>query len=329
MSRKNRYNTMIRMLLNYWHKNVLLNYNPFRLWIEVTNFCNLSCIMCLNKSIKIEEKGFMEFELFKKIIDEAKDFVYSVNLHHRGESLLHKDLPKMIKYCRDHEIYSQLHTNATLLTEDKAYEIITSGLNYISFSFDGFDKTSYESIRIGAKFEQTLDNITTFLKMRDRLKSKTPYSVCEVIEFEQNKMHDYRHLKDELLSRKLDKFIIKKAHNWAGGYAIKSDNKVSYKKRNIFHSCTFPWYALVVLWDGTVVICPQDFFGENRVGNVNHTSLKEIWNGSSMIQYRKKMKEKKYQEIKTCEYCDRPHTKRLFGIPISHLHAFLKESMIK
>jgi radical SAM protein with 4Fe4S-binding SPASM domain len=284
--------------------------------------------MCLNKSIKIEEKGFMEFELFKKIINEAKDFVYSVNLHHRGESLLHKDLPKMIEYCRDHGIYSQLHTNATLLTEDKAYEIITSGLNYISFSFDGFDKTSYERIRIGAKFEQTLDNITTFLKIRDRSKSKIPYSVFEVIEFEQNKMRQYKYLKVEMLSRKLDKFIIKKAHNWAGGYAIKSDNKVSYKKRNIFHSCTFPWYALVIFWDGSVVICPQDFFGENRVGNVNHTSLKEIWNGSSMIQYRKKMKEKKYQEIKTCEYCDRLHSKRLFGIPTSHLHAFLKESMI-
>lgn len=328
MSRKNRYNTMTRMLLNYWRKRVLLDYNPFRLWIEATNFCNLKCTMCLNSSIKIEEKGFMEFELFKKIIDEAKDFVYSVNLHHRGESLLHKDLPEMIKYCRDHKIYSQLHTNATLLTEDKAYEIITSGLNYISFSFDGSDKTSYESIRIGAKFEETLGNITAFLKMKDRLKSKTPYSVCEIIEFEQNKRHEYRPLKDELLSRKLDKFIIKQPHNWAGAYKTKLDNKGLHKKRNISHSCTFPWYALVILWDGTVVICPQDFFGENRVGNVNHTSLKEIWNSPSMIQYRKKMKEKKYQEIKTCEYCDRLQTKRLFGIPTSHLHAFVKEHII-
>ena len=319
---------MIRMLLNYWHKNVLLNYNPFRLWIEVTNFCNLNCIMCLNKSIKIEEKGFMEFELFKKIINEAKDFVHSANLHHRGESLLHKDLPEMIKYCRDHGIYSQLHTNATLLTEDKAYEIIASGLNYISFSFDGFDKTSYESIRIGAKFEQTLGNIMAFLKMKDRLKSKTPYSVCEIIEFEQNKINQYMYLKNELLSRKLDKFIIKKPHNWAGAYATKSDNKVSYRKRHSYHSCTFPWYALVILWDGTVVICPQDFFGENRVGNVKHTSLKEIWNDPSMIEYRKKMKEKKYQEIKTCEYCDRLHSKRLFGIPTSHMHPFLRDSII-
>jgi len=317
---------MTRMLLNYWRKRVLLDYNPFRLWIEATNFCNLKCTMCLNRSIKIEEKGFMEFELFKKIIDEAKDFVYSVNLHHRGESLLHKDLPEMIKYCRDHKIYSQLHTNATLLTEDKAYEIITSGLNYISFSFDGSDKTSYESIRIGAKFEETLGNITTFLKMKEKLKSKTPYSVCEIIEFEQNKRYEYRPLKDELLSRKLDKFIIKQPHNWAGAYKTKSGAKGLDKKRNVSHSCTFPWYALVILWDGTVVICPQDFFGENRVGNVNHTSLKEIWNGSAMIQYRQKMKEKKYQEIKTCEYCDRLRTKRVFGIPTTHLHAFVKET---
>lgn len=270
----------------------------------------------------------MEFELFKKIINEAKDFVHSVNLHHRGESLLHKDLPKMIQACRDHKIYSQLHTNATLLTENKSYEIITSGLNYISFSFDGFDKRSYERIRIGAKFEETLGNIMTFLKMKEQLRSKTPYSVCEIIEFEHNKRYEYRHLKDQLLSQNLNKFLIKQPHNWAGLYTDKLDKKDVHKTRNISHSCTFPWYALVILWDGTVVLCPQDFFGENKVGNMNQMSLKEIWNSPSMIRYREMMSAKKYQEIKSCEYCDRLRTKRLFGIPTSYLYAFIREHMI-
>jgi len=326
MRRISRYHTMIRMLLSYWQKNLVLKYNPFRLWIEITNVCNLSCIMCLNKSIKTEERGFMEIELFKKIINEAKAFVSSVNLHHRGEPLLHEDLPKMIEYCREHGIYSQLHTNAALLTEDKAYEIITSGLDFISFSFDGFDKSTYENIRVGANFENTLGNITNFLRIKNELKSKIPYSVVEVIGSLRNSISGYEKIRNNLLSLKLDKFIIKQAHNWGGEYEQESNTSLSCKEKSICYPCTFPWYALVVFWDGTVVPCPQDFFGENRFGDLKINSLKEIWNNSALIEFRKQMKERKYQELKPCMLCDRLHRSHFLGIPTSHLRPFIKES---
>ncbi len=48
--------------------------------------------MCPNKDLTKEQKGFMDFDLFKKIVDEAKDFVFDVHLLHRGESLLHPRL---------------------------------------------------------------------------------------------------------------------------------------------------------------------------------------------------------------------------------------------
>ena len=65
---------------------------PIRLWVEASLSCNLQCAMCPNKDIPASEKGIMSFSLFKKIIDEAKDFVSDIFIHHRGESLLNPNL---------------------------------------------------------------------------------------------------------------------------------------------------------------------------------------------------------------------------------------------
>ena len=101
----------------------------------------------------------MDFDLYKKIIDEAKDFVFDVNLFHRGESLLHPRIYDMIKYANEKGIYTRLFTNATLLDDKNAKSIIDSGLDFISFSFDGYTKEDYEKVRINFDFDKTINNI--------------------------------------------------------------------------------------------------------------------------------------------------------------------------
>ena len=314
---------MGRMAKNFWQKKRILPYMPFRLWIESTNHCNLSCVMCLNKSEKIDKRGYMTFPLFKKIIDESKEFVHSVNLHHRGEPLLHDELPKMIGYCNARQIYTQLHTNATLLTERKSKEIIASGLDFISFSFDGYDKNSYEKIRIGASYEKTIENVKNFLKIKTELKRKKPYTIIELIDFNNDRKLGREFFGQEFKYFTPDKWIIKKAHNWAGEYHPDLPSQTNLKKA----ACTFPWYSLTILWDGTVVTCPQDFFGKNVVGDAARQSLRAIWSDSKMMEYRSRMKNGTYSYFRTCASCDRLERWHFLGIPGSHLKGFFKESL--
>jgi radical SAM protein with 4Fe4S-binding SPASM domain len=58
--------------------------------------------------------------------------------------------------------------------------------------------------------------------------------------------------------------------------------------------CPFPWQYLVVQWNGDVVPCCRDYDAVNRVGNARETTLKEIWNGPELREFRSAMAEARY-----------------------------------
>ncbi len=325
---------MLKIYSAYNRRKVKDNPLPIRLWIELTNVCNLNCVMCLSKSIPKSERGFMDFNLFKKIIDEAAGFVYDAYLHHRGESLLHPDIFKMIKYAKERKISTRLHTNATLLTEEKSYLLLNSGLDFLSFSFDGYDKETYEGIRRGGPFEKTLANIIEFLKMKQDRKKSSPFTVLTVIDFSSKKkknLNQEKKKKKEFLSHfnsaPLDALRVRRPHNWGGEYSVNGGSLNRGLLRG-FVPCTFLWYALAIFWDGIVVPCPQDFFGKLALGNVNQNSLVELWNSKKEKFLREKMTRNDYKVLSPCNKCDRLWRKNLMGIPLEEAVPFLKDNLL-
>ena len=243
MKKIRRYTRLGEMLWNYRQRTVRLKYYPFRLWIEPTNHCNLRCAMCPNSSERAKKKCLMELSLFKRIVDEAQEFVYDVNLHHTGESLIHPDFPEMVAYCREKGLVTRLHTNATLLTEEKARQIIAAGLDLISFSFDGYDKETYEGLRIGARFEETLENIKNFLRLKQELGGIRPWTILELIDFSQDLSGQRKSFEQDLRSLGLNQFIVKRPHNWGGSYPS-PDQRAEPEKKDLTvlaPSCGMLW----------------------------------------------------------------------------------------
>lgn len=316
-----------KIFKNYKSKRTVLNSYPIRLWIEPTDFCNLECTMCLSKDVSSEKKGKMDLALFKKIINEAKDFVYDVYLHHRGEPLIQKNLIEMIKYAKGAGIKVKMHSNATLLTPDLSEQIIDSGLDLISFSFDGFDKGMYEEIRVGASFDKTVANIVEFLKIRRAKKKTKPYTVIEEIKFPEFE-GKYDDAKKKKLCNKFkeagaDEIIFKELYNWGGDLQVEG---LDVKEREYFR-CTFLWYAMVILWDGTVTPCPQDYLGRLVLGNVKQKSIKEIWNDVLYQELRGRIMDDVGNLI-PCNTCDRLFRKQVAGLPFQYLLSFLNDNLI-
>lgn len=316
-----------QMALGYWTRMPRPLYPPIRMWVEPTNACNLKCAMCPQSSGEPFQRGFMEFDLFRKIIDEAKDFVYDVNLHHSGESLLHPRIIEMIAYAKRAGLYTRLHTNATKLDAGMAHGILEAGLDFLSFSFDGYDKATYEQIRKGAHFERTLENIVNFLLLKHAQGRGRPFTIFEVINFSEKTDDTARQqaFQEVFTGLPLDKFVVKSAHNWGGTYG--ADGKPLHPEQ--YCPCTFPWYALVVFWNGNVSPCPQDFFNHLHLGNLREPRIRDVWHGPQLARLREKMKRRDYADLHPCATCDMLYRDSFLRIPTSHMKNFIRESLGK
>ena len=325
MKRFEYYQRLFRIFRAYKSKRTRLDYLPIRLWIEPTSVCNLACVMCPNKDLIKEQRGFMELELFQKIVDEAKDFAFDVHLLHRGESLSHPDFFKMVRYAHDAGLTTRFHTNGTLLTEEKSRLLLDSGLDQFAFSFDGFTAEDYEKIRVNASFEKTVGNIIRFLELKKERKAKKPVTFIELIHFPDvfRKTDKARRkaFADRFKGLPLDKIHIKELHNWAGETGSPDRGTTAYGP------CTFLWHALIIFWDGTVVPCTQDFFGSYALGNVRDSSLREIWNNDKMIALRRKLVDRDIADLETCFRCDRLLRPTFLGIPREYLGRLLAGKM--
>lgn len=303
---------------------------PIRLWIEPTPYCNLKCVMCPQSDSRISSviqgKTHIDFALYRKIIDEAVDHVYDINLAHRGESTFHKCLPDMIRYAAQRGIRTRLHTNGTILNERMSREIVESGLDLMSFSFDGFEKGSYEKIRVRSNFDKTLDNIVQFLRVKKQYGNGKPFTVFQVIDMEGNTAG-----KEAFIRRfdglPLDQWYIKKPHNWGG---IKSGDPVidQYCHRESYSHCSFLWYSLTILWDGRVTPCPQDFFEEQILGDLRSQTIREVWDGKPLVDLRQALVDREWEKVRPCNTCDRLWRKKVAGMPKVNLRTFISDNLI-
>lgn len=316
---------LVRIFLAYKQKRDVLPYKPIRLWIESSSVCNLRCPMCHNREFSSDAKSHMDMNLYKKIIDEAGTFANDVYLHHRGEPLTNPNFFEMIKYAREHGLKTRFHTNATLLDQKKAECLLESAPDFISISVDGFNKSEYERIRVGANFETTVRNIQELARLRNARGQRKPYIVVERIRFRSS--HDSEDaiaiakLKSEFLSVGIDEVIEKEEYIWASESAPEPE---SLRKRAV---CTFPWYAMVICADGTVTPCPQDYWAKMNMGNVKTTSLADIWNGNEYRQLRIAFRTD-INKLPLCRKCDRLHRKTIGGIPLQYMYAFLTDQLI-
>lgn len=99
-----------------------------RVYIEITNVCNLKCSFCPPHK---RENKFMSFDEFKMILDKIKNYTEYIYLHVKGEPTLHPDFDKFVEYANLKGFKINLTTNGTML---KDHLSITKYLRQINIS---------------------------------------------------------------------------------------------------------------------------------------------------------------------------------------------------
>ncbi len=300
-------------------------YPPTRMWVESTSHCNLKCSFCGNRLLTAEQRGSMDMDLFHELADQASGRVRQFNLFHRGESLLHPNIGEMVRYAEGKGIRTRINTNGLMLNSSLGRELVESQLDMLSFSFDGYDREMYETNRSGSSFDTVLTNILNLLDQKKRAGSRKPFVALELMEISDLPRPELLQKRHEFLKRfhglPLDKFVIRRPHNWAGLL----DTGQDMAGHRI--PCPLLWHAMVVFWDGRVMPCPQDFFGVLEIGDVRKQSLMDIWNGEPLRSLRREMSDPARLDRHPCVDCDRIRRTTVAGVPTDYLGRFLSESI--
>jgi len=281
-------------------KDIIVNKNISsieRINIELTNHCNLTCRWCVGTGNR--PKGFMDYDLFTSIFNEINSnelLINEIHIYNVGETLLHPDFFKIIKYIGKFSKRPKivLVTNATLLTEHIIHQIITSnGIDLIQFSIDGGTKESFEWLRNGANWDNTLKKVDLFLN-ENQGKIKTGLITIDMdVKFSEE---------FEKIVKKVDFFDFRSPHNWTGKDELEG---YPFNKKFNPYPCWFVSRNMVILWNGDVTSCCADLHGRGIFGNIKNNNLNNLWKSGRLNVFRLQGLGRK-KEIELCENCSIP-----------------------
>jgi len=266
---------------------------PTHVEVEAASACQMRCPMCYTTVMDDRLKGVMKWDLFTKVVDEcAARGVYSIKLSWRGEPLLNKRIVDMVRYAKDKGIPDVAFlTNGERLTPEMADALIDAGLDWISFSFDGFKET-YDVIRKPALFEETVARIKMLREKRDARGDQKPLirvqSIFSVIK------HDpigFKKIFDGIADSV--NFIADQIRDFEEGQI----------EHNPFYQCPIPWQRIAVAHNGKIHQCISDYAGQNILGDVNKKSLYKIWHDKPFRDLRKSFLTFRYLENAACRIC--------------------------
>ncbi len=281
----------------YSELKILDDYPPC-IQIEPTSICNFRCVMCyqIDKSFSSKSNGFMgymNFDIFKKVIDEVEGNLEAVTFASRGEPTLSKDLEKMLKYCENKFLALKLNTNASLLNEKLIHSLLSSDLQTIVFSIDEKNKENYEEIRVNGKFEKILKNLELFNKIRNTHYKKDK-KIVRITGVKINKKQNLEEMKNQWKDF-ADIIAFTNYSPWESSY----ENKIN----DIITACSELFQRIFVWWNGKVNPCDYDYKSILSKWNVKQKTIKEIWNSDYYNLIIKRHLEKQRSMIEPCKRC--------------------------
>lgn len=256
-------------------------YYPKFVNIEITNHCNIKCIICPHGHDLVDKKGYMSMEVFEAIIDQLDAAPYEkpiVSLFGIGESLLHPSFIDMASYGKSKGFFQRLTSNGFFLTPPKADEIIESdALDYIEISFDD-SAEKYKTFKGGKIYDIVADNIEYFID-KNR-------SIQVLIKFLQYGMEDEFEIYNDIekrFSRENVSLVACEVSSWRGTMSMdflseESVQKIFTKVRSepLKKKCRNGADMGMFGWDGSLRSCYMDYNSESVFGNIRDKRLPDL-----------------------------------------------------
>jgi radical SAM protein with 4Fe4S-binding SPASM domain len=272
---------------------------PLLIDLELSSKCNLHCPMCYTiteEFLSKVDRKYMEFDLYKKIIDEVAGKVFAVRLSLRGESTLNRDFIEAIAYAKQKGIREvSTLTHGKKFTGEYLRDAVAAGIDWITISIDGTGET-YNRIRHPLKWEDTLGRLKEIKALKDQLGTHKPVIKVQGIwpAIRENPTEYYN-----LLEPYTDLI----AYNPLIDY-LHNDTQIVFEEN---FACPQLYQRLVIGSDGRVMMCSNDEDTKHPVGDAYSQSIHEIWHGEAMNKVREiHSREDGFRELAVCRNCYYP-----------------------
>ena len=281
-------------------KRIEMDFPPL-LQIEISSRCNYKCIFCYQidstfSDPKSEFMGFMDFDLFKNIIDQIEGSIPYITFASRGEPTLHPKFIEMLDYCKGKFKDIKINTNASTLTKNKIEKIIEI-CDTVVFSIDSPNKEIYPKIRIGGNFDRVLKNIDLFNKIRSihpRGKKVNSRASGVLYDKENQSMEEYK----KVFSPLFDETAFVQYNPWEKIYSL--------PENDITKPCQQPFFRFFAWFDGSFNCCDMDYKSElskNSQKISAEYTIGDAWNSEIMKSIRHLHHTGQRNSLEPCKRC--------------------------
>ena len=252
-----------------------------KIYIEITNICNLNCRFCSKDSKMKREMTFIEFEHILKQIDKYTDYLY---LHVKGEPLLHSKIDQIINLCKKYNKQINITTNGTLIKQKLN---TLENVRQVNISLHSLiDKSKLKSILECGSYLSDRGVQVVYRFWTDH-NSDLIKTVLDYYNY-QKEISDNMKLKNNLYLNKSFEFVWPSLNN-------NTINKNGY--------CYGLNKHIGILSDGTVIPCCLDSSGIIDLGNIYKENLNDILNKDKTKKIINGFKDHKLVE-ELCQKCD-------------------------
>lgn len=251
-----------------------------RVYIEITNICNLSCSFCpLNK----RDKKFMDADKFEHILKEIKPYTEYIYLHLMGEPMMNPYLETILEKAYEYNIKVNITTNGTLLNKVQNIILSSKAVRQINISLHSFEANE------NANEKEYFNDVINFIKKANketniicsmRLWNLDSYSTKgenklnqDILEFIKESLNYPDDLKEQLEIKKRVKISDRVYLNSAEKFNWPTMEIETLGDIGFCHGLRDHFGILV---DGTVVPCCLDGEGHINLGNIFMDRLENI-----------------------------------------------------
>lgn len=235
-----------------------------KIYLEITNACNLNCPFCIKNQRKITN---ITMDNYKYIIDKIKNHTKEIYLHVLGEPLLHKNINEFIDYANNQGLLVNITTNGYLINNIKD----NLNLHRLNISLHSFNESYNIDLLIYLdNIFNVIDHIKdkTYISLRLWVKSKYSQSIIKYLNNRYNL--NIADIEDNSKIKLLPNLQIDTFHEF-----IWPDLNNEYYEEN--GTCRGLIDHLGILSDGTIVPCCLDSLGNLKLGNIYEDNLDDIF----------------------------------------------------